>query len=193
MRNEPYKTVETEKEILKIYQNCSEIDNPRDWDNLGTMACSHKRYSLGDTIEKHEVNFDKYNGWGEAYEAIQRDNDTAIILPLYLYDHSGITMRTTSFNDGWDSGQVGFIFISKEKVREEYSVKRISPKLLERVKGYLLNEVETYDQYLTGEVYSFELTDIDGNHIDSCGGFYGDDFNTNGIADHVGKELIELL
>ena len=187
---EPYKTVQTDKEVLNIYQDSSEHDNPREWDNLGTMICSHKRYRLGD---KHDFDFNDYGSWDEAEEAIKKKYKTAVILPLYLYDHSGITINTIGFSCPWDSGRVGFIIISKEKVRKEYSVKRISPKLLERVTGYLKNEVETYDQYLTGDVYRFEVTDIDGNHIDSCAGFYGDDFKTNGITDHISKELAELL
>lgn len=32
-----------------------------------------------------------------------------LMLPLYLYDHSGITMNTTGFSCPWDSGQVGWI------------------------------------------------------------------------------------
>ena len=33
------------------------------------------------------------------------------ILPLYLYDHSGLTMSTNDFGDRWDSGCVGFIYM----------------------------------------------------------------------------------
>lgn len=43
-----------------------------------------------------------------------------IILPLFLYDHSGITMNTSGFNCPWDSGQVGIIYISKKKAKEEF-------------------------------------------------------------------------
>jgi hypothetical protein len=41
-----------------------------------------------------------------------------VILPLYLYDHSGITMNTTGFSCPWDSGQVGWIYTSKENAVE---------------------------------------------------------------------------
>ena len=37
-----------------------------------------------------------------------------LMLPLYLYDHSGITMNTTGFSCPWDSGQVGWIYAFKE-------------------------------------------------------------------------------
>ena len=45
-------------------------------------------------------------------------NEHYVILPLYLFDHSGISISTGSFHDPWDSGQVGFIYASKEKAKE---------------------------------------------------------------------------
>lgn len=35
-------------------------------------------------------------------------------------DHSGLAMQTTSFNDPWDSGQVGWIYVSKEDALKEF-------------------------------------------------------------------------
>lgn len=138
-------------------------EDPREWDNLGTMVCFHKRYTLGD---KHDYDSDMFSGWDEMEEFITSREDVAVILPLSLYDHSGITMHVGR-SHGWDSGQVGFIFVSKAKVRKEYKVKRISAALLKRVTGYLENEVEIYDQYLTGQVYAYS-TDTG----DSCAGYY---------------------
>ncbi len=40
-------------------------------------------------------------------------------------------MNTTGFSCPWDSGQVGWVFVSKKKVREEYGVKRITESLVE--------------------------------------------------------------
>lgn len=44
-------------------------------------------------------------------------------LPLWLYDHSGITMscgaRSGQYADRWDSGQVGWIIAEKEKIMRE--------------------------------------------------------------------------
>lgn len=144
---------------------------PREDDNLGTMVCFHNGYNLGDN---HEFRQEDYCGWDELENAIIKSEDVGVILPLYLYDHSGITMRTRPFSCPWDSGQVGFIFISKEKMRHEYSYKRISKKLRKRVEGYLEAEVKTYDQYLTGEMYGFSITNTEiDDDIDSCWGFYG--------------------
>ena len=88
----------------------SDPENPRDWDNLGTMAAFHQRYRLGDT--DHGIDHRDYSSWDEMEAAIIRANPGCVILPLYLYDHSGIRMNTSGFHCPWDSGQVGFIFVS---------------------------------------------------------------------------------
>ncbi len=133
-----------------MYQD---FDNPRSWDNLGTMVCFHNRYDLGD---KHDYNHNNYNGWDEMKNSITKEEDVAVILPLYLYDHGGITMSTSPFSCRWDSGQVGWTFVSKKKIREEYGVKRISKELIEKVTEMLEGEIRTYDMYLTGELQDTE-------------------------------------
>jgi hypothetical protein len=108
-------------------------------------------------------------------QAINKEEKVGVILPLFMLDHSGITMKTTPFGDSWDSGQVGFIFVSKEKMRDEYSCKRVSKKLKERVAEYLRSEVQTYDQYLTGDIWSYRITDTETNEeVDFIGGYFGD-------------------
>jgi hypothetical protein len=87
-------------------------------------------------------------------------------------------MNTTGFSCNWDSGRVGFIFISKEKMLKEYGGKIVTRKLKERVEGYLKGEVETYDQYLTGDVYGYRVFKEENGveeELDSCWGFYGED------------------
>ena len=173
---------------LKIMQDTYAM-SPREWDNIGQMVCFHKRYTLGD---EHSYDSDDYNSWDEFEKALHKEHDIAVILPLYLYDHSGITMKTTGFSCGWDSGQVGFIFVTKDKVRKEYNVKRISKSLLDKVESLLKSEVYTYDQYLTGDTYWFELVDENGNTLDSCGGFFGRDPKENGMSDYVDLESCKV-
>lgn len=113
-----------------------------------------------------------------------------IMLPLYLYDHSGITMSTSSFSCQWDSGQVGFIYVPITKIKAEYGWKLLTAKRRKQIEGYLRSEVETYDSYLTGDVHSFtvEVQDNESGeweHEDSCSGFYGDD--AEGVHYHVAR------
>lgn len=96
-----------------------------------------------------------------------------IVLPLYLYDHSGLAMNTIGFHNPWDSGQVGWIYVSKEAVLQEYGVDQLTDELLQKVKDLLQGEVKEYDAYLRGECYGFELYK-NGELVDSCWGFIGD-------------------
>jgi hypothetical protein len=66
-----------------------------------------------------------------------------------------ITINTGGYSCPWDSGQVGFIYVSREKVREEYGWKVITKKREEKIVEILRDEVKTYDQYLTGDVYGY--------------------------------------
>jgi len=176
--------------ILKIWRD-ELVDSPRSWDNLGTMVCWHKRYSLGD---RHDfVTPDDFLDW-------TKKANVAVMLPLYLHDHSGLSMSVGDsrypYNDPWDAGQVGWIYVTKSRLREEWKVKRVSKQIILWAEGVLRGEVETYDQYLRGEVYGFtvyEVEDGDIVQIDSCTGFYGSDPEESGILDCVPRELCRAL
>jgi hypothetical protein len=155
-------------------------DSPREWDNLGTMVCFHGKYNLGD---KHSYDNNSYSGWEEMEKDIIDTENVHTILPLYLYDHSGITISTSPFSCRWDSGQVGWIFVSKEVVMKEGVDET-------RVEEYLKNEVKTYDQFLRGDVYGYEIVkvttcDLGCEHeefIDSSYGYYDEnDCMENGV------------
>jgi hypothetical protein len=140
-------------------------DNPRDWDNPCTLWCSHPRYNLGD----EQIDAGKYENWDDVLTTI----DHVVALPLYLYDHSGITMSTTPFSCRWDSGQVGWITMTKEQVLSSYGGKRVTQRKKAQSLALMKEEVDTYDSYLSGEVYSYVITDANGEEVESCGGYYG--------------------
>ena len=170
---------------LKVFVDESPF-SPREDDNLSKMICFHKRYQLGD---KHDYNHNDYNSWDELKDAIIENESPAVILPLYLYDHSGITISTSPFSCRWDSGQIGWVIVTEKQIKKEYNVSDISDELLNKVTTIALNEVETYDHYITGNVYGYELFDDKGNEVDSCYGFFGDDIKDNGILDNINEEL----
>jgi hypothetical protein len=171
---------------LKVVQDSS-ADSPRNWDNLGTMICFHNRYDLGD---KHNYNADDYSGWEEMKQAIIKEENPAVILPLYMYDHSGISISTKPFSCRWDSGQIGFVLVSKKQALEEYGGVRVSSKKKVKIESIIEAEVQTYTQYVEGEVYGFQIVDEDGDIVDSCYGFYGTDFATNGMLDYIDHNLL---
>lgn len=158
---------------IRIHQD-NDPDSPRNWENLGHMVCFHSRYRLGDPHTwKTPGEFRESNTFAHA----------AVILPLYLYDHSGITMRTADFGDRWDSGQVGWIYVNQADMRREYGHNTEEDR--ENARKVLEGEVETYDQFLTGQVYGYTITDRLGEEPDSCWGFYGLDAAIQAAKDAV--------
>ena len=174
--------IENEKYKLEIFDDLNPY-SPREFDNLGTMVCFHRRYNLGDETELKSSDF---SSWEELENYLYKEENALIAIPVFMYDHSGLWINTTGFSCPWDSGQVGYIYISKEKVRREYSCKRISKKLKEMMREILCSEVDLYNDYLSGNVYGFTLTDKENaEEIDSSCGFYGTDYIENGIFDYV--------
>jgi len=165
-------------------------DDPRNWDNISKMICFHRRYDLGD---KHSYSHSDYDSWDEMERVIIKNEDVAIILPLYLYDHSGISISTSPFSCPWDSGQVGFVCVSKDVVRNEYGVKRITKDVREKANQILLAEIDTYNKFIEGEVYGFQILSEDDDVEDSCWGFYGSDIENNGILDNLSSEDYEQV
>jgi len=180
--------------------------SPREDDNLGTMHCLHGRYKLGD--ERPLEGFNKI--------VAKHYADGNVVLPLYLMDHSGLSMSTNPFHCPWDSGQVGWIICDWETAKENWMLgdgdtwktKVLNSKtesgemtVYDYTKLLLENEVKTYDQHLRGEVYSLIVEHRepcescghgDWEMVDSCGGFYGDNIEENGMLDHLDPDLQKL-
>lgn len=156
-------TIEYKNHTIKIMQDEYPI-NPRiDFDNAGTMVCFHKKYNLGD---KHKYDI-------EDIADLEANN---ICLPIYMYDHSGITIKTSPFSCRFDSGQLGIIFISYANALKEFKADSINPELIAKAKQLLQYEVEEYDKYLQGDVWHYSITNSNDIEIDGCGGFYGADY-----------------
>ena len=164
----PFRMVDEEGNNYKLIIEQDDIsENPREWSNLATMICFYKRYDLGDKHNYdgvHEMLEDLAEEIGLEYEGKNTpDLMTELspyycIKPLYLYDHSGITISTSDghpYNDRWDAGCIGFAYISKEKaIANSVDVKENWQKYASKC---IDSEVQTYDQYLTGEVYGYKL------------------------------------
>jgi hypothetical protein len=155
-------------------------ESPREFSDFGKMICWHKEYSLGD---KHD-----YETPQDFYEKVSEKEN--FITPLFLYDHSGITMSTQPFGCPWDSYQVGFFVVSNEQIIQEYG--EITAPVLKQLMQRIVDEVKFYDYYLTGQVYSYSIhekehvkqsNEIVLHHVHSCHGFIGPHENSGILED----------
>jgi len=119
-----------------------------------------------------------------------------LIEPLYLYDHTiqSISMRSfhgRAHHADWDSGVVGFAYVSHEDISKEYG--DTSPENIEKARQLMSAEVETYDCYIRGECYGFQLF-RDGEEVDSCWGFLGSfDEALEGIREYLPEDAVPLV
>jgi hypothetical protein len=193
--SEIYKEATMEDIRVEIIYDRDGVSNPRtNFDNLATMVTSHRRYDFGDK----SFDTSKYNGWSEVLKGECGNLKDIIYLPVYLYDHSIQRLSTESFigratHAEWDSGQIGWIYVTKKRAREELCVKRITKEVKKRILDTLKAEVELYDLYVSGEVYGVKVVqlDEDGNEetSDSCWGFYGDDLVNSGMAEYIRENI----
>ncbi len=187
-----------------LIRSDDEAPNPREWGGVGKMVCFHRRYRLGDPhgfkyAEDFLVSFAiKYFGLDEdtaeglsmdKFLSMLRECDRVVMLPVYLYDHSGITMSTAPFGDRWDSGHVGWIYVDRTMFMRETG--NLAPDWRTSAVEMLRDEVNVYRKYLGGDCYGYTLYRWNREECswddteDSCWGFYGSDIEENGIADHI--------
>ena len=195
--------------------------DPRSWDNLGTMLCCHRDYQLGDCNSNRETEEQlaeicrKYRKSDEEIDEMTfaeegrfiLDQDNVCGLPLYITDHSGISMQTYRF-DAWDSSFVGLIFVEKDFYLAQMCLKD-EEGWKEKAKETLKSEIEIYSDFLEGNVYQWTLyepvvvirqsmggkelsrkIDEEGEMVDSMGGFYGPTFGD--VENYFGFEIAEI-
>lgn len=163
--------------------------SPRENSNLGTMLYKHRRYVLGDDL----INFGSFDDY---LESANISPEEVVSLPLFLLDHSGLTLSTTDFADPWDSGCVGVIFTTYDKIKAEYAVSDVDPDLIERVGNMLENEVAEFNTYLNNEIYGFRLCEKkDGkwSEVESGWNFYGRNVNDNGMLEVLEPEIADVV
>lgn len=180
MRDEYLIEEKTYKGMTIKIMSDDDPESPREWENFGKMACVHSRYNLGDEDHSDELKIitNECGNWDECEaelkkRAVENGDPIAVILPISIYDHSGITMFVGGAS-GWDCGKVGFIYCTKKDILKEWGGKYLTKKMLKKAEDLLNGEVETYDVYIRGDVVGYMIMDENGEDIDdgSCWGYY---------------------
>lgn len=149
---------------IEVEQDDDSTNPAHDWDMVGTIAIDNRcRYAFGHV----------HIGCDEMHAILSDRNN--IVLPVFMYDHSGISINTTGFSCPWDSGQVGIVYCSKEKAVEEFGNKRCTAMVRAAAIACMISDVKSVDDYLTGNVWGYRVLDADGVVLDSCWGFVGDE------------------
>lgn len=174
-----YQVEKNGKKYIIVGTQDDYAENPCEWyEGVCNFNLYHDRYNLtcngdididfNENIEKQIEKYEKQGYW---------------LLPVYMYDHSGIALNTGGFSCSWDGGLVGWISISKEQRKAEH--------ITRRKKWYDLVDsvVKKYGQYLNGNVYMFKTYDIEkGVDNEYLGNWYGD-YMEEALKDYIRNEL----
>ena len=178
---------EAEKLFVQV-ESDDWAENPREWSNLWTILTWTNRYQsidsnqfrdleeflLDNLTEKQLRNLYKGNpSTKEFFERIQkRFYDLGYLVePISKFEH-GQVVFSVGVSQGWDSGVVGLAIVNIEDIKKEYGTSVLSKGLKEKIHAILDDELNTYNLWANGEVYTISLMDFDGNVVDSLGGIY---------------------
>lgn len=119
-------------------------------------------------------------------EELSKDH---IILPVYLYRHSGDTVSTEPFSDPWDSGQIGWIYADRASVTAQFG--DMNDFTIPLAKQVLENEVATWNDYIMGENYVYDLVNEQTGEIIDGGFWTGDIESLKAFAFNAAPQLKE--
>jgi len=185
---EAIETIKYKNHTIEVFQDENPENPIKEWDMLGEFICWHRDYDLG--------NSERFDNPEEVMEYAKETN--SLLYSLYMYDHSGIGLSLSNtyypFNCKWDSCQLGYVLVDRKKALKEYSQKILTKKLKQKIYDVIQGEVNTYNQYLSGDVYGYNITNRMGEEIDSCWGYYGMEYATEeakSIVDYEVKKSIK--
>ena len=160
-------------------------ESPRGWTHGCELAYSHRRYDFPNDAG---VNFDDFGGWAEIAEHLTETEGALVVLPVNMIDHSGLAFRVgRGFPEdpgGWDSGQIGLAYVTPKNWEETQGTPWTGSEAdQEQARRLIESDVETYGQYVNGEVYGYVIKDFDGEQVESLWGMYGYDYAEQEAAD----------
>lgn len=197
--------------VVKIMHDDSPECPRTEWDNAGTIvSLASRAFSSDKNASPLKTTRKERDFSGQFYYELEEvegshvrecsdfgfyyvdgERQKVCILPIYMYSHSGDTIKNSPFGCRWDSGLVGYIYMTASRAKETGFTNKAGKIDWKRVKEVLEGETATYDQYMRGDIYGFQAFpinpitgEISEDSDDSCWGFYGDE-KESGLLDHV--------
>lgn len=151
--------------------------SPRDDASPGcALVLSHSRYNFPNDAE---IVFDWFEGWAAIGAYLRREHGALVTVPVWMLDHSSITMRSgdsNPFRDPWDSGRIGTGYVTPQIWADCQGTEWTgSPEQVALARQMIAAAVQVYGEYVNGECYAYTITDAEGEQVADCCGYIGDD------------------
>ena len=172
---------------INIYYD-ENTESPSEWgdDSLFLIANHRNFYVKPPTCPRKNSSMNDDRPYFDS--AIDDYKDTHHIFGLEAYIHSGISLSISYEGDfpdrRWDVSQLGLVFASKECWPKKEKAKEV-------VEGY----IETWNDYLGGNVYYYKIENSEEEEEDDlgCGGWYGYNFEKSGLLIEAKAEIDFLI
>jgi len=167
------------KSLTVLIEPDTDAQSPEEWecDNSVFIVTTRNRYfemipkgysveAIAEHMRTHKLYDGKYK-----------------VFPLYAYVHLGVSLslgRGYPFNCPWDSGMIGYVLVDRRK--------SIIPDASQAAEA----TVETWNQYLNGDVWTVCIKNEAGDVLEAVGGFYGYEYARTeavSMADGIAKNL----
>lgn len=211
---EEFDSIERAGYTAKLFHD-HDASSPDDWDTFGKIAYSDSRigwntdglpsdpYGTGIFVVDcsmcdgdgalHDVANGKHAGMcpkcqGDGYVVDGMSacralhGDVVAVLPIYANDGPYTILHVV---DDWEDAN-GWIFATQETAD-------MTGVPAEKYEEALRQDLETWNTYLSGDVYGIVVEDADGREVDSCWGFYGLDYAREEAASMLDIEPVRLL
>ena len=171
-RMEAYETFEHHGLTIKIYHD-EDAQGPNEFedDNGVLIVTTRNRYF---DVTPKDWSADELDAIFKASNTKKRmyahNGERYHVRPLFAYVHSAVALslgRNGQFSDPWDSGCIGAVLIKTGIVGHGRK---------HGVDACARGHVESWNQYLSGDVWFYQVLNQNGDIVDSCGGFYGLDY-----------------
>ncbi len=172
---------------LRIGYDEDAEDPQNDDEPTAIIKGMHRKYQIGQLPEYNSGNF---NGWEDFLEGLKEDWNPAVISPVYMMDHSGLSFSMGPYGGMYghfDSGQVGYIFVPRTHLMEYWGWKNLNEGRRRELYEVMKTCLESYEQYVNGNLLRYSCY-RDGEMVDSCGSVS----SIVDIKDMVPDEFMEL-
>lgn len=127
-------------------------------------------------LDINNFNVDDPVGSSEFNEELdQIEAEGGLVVPIYMLDHSGVSVSLTPFGDKWDSGCGGYAVLTKIEIDSVFDGDK------EKANAELENVVKIIDAGLNGRVYGLCMYDPS-NEDNKCESIWGF-IDTDGFDD----------
>ena len=198
-----------------VIKRDDDAPSPRDGDNVGQFWADnmHRRYNFHEEgaddvlarIKAAEISYlgtkadtDSWDDqdWIRYLMSVSEGRKHVYaIVPVYMYEHSGISLSCSPFSCGWDSGMIGFMICDREHadmILGEWDYDKVVQAIVAEVKS--LNEYYVYGGYMY-EVIEYKKCDCCGHEeeveADTCCGFVGRLDGEDGVKEQIRWQLAD--